>query len=128
MAPYAKHLERKAFARYLRVPYVADLGLKITPFHILEPNDPTSNSRGTTWLPEFSSKPVQPTSVIRYRRGAGSSPDMLGSNSHEFEHDGFFFPLRMFGVYYLNHTTGRSGAVASESWYACLGGLTLNST
>lgn len=60
-----------------------------------------------------------------------TSPDMLGSNPHEFEHEEFFFfflfTLRVFGVY-LEHTTGRSGAVASNSWDACLGGLTLNST
>lgn len=58
---------------------------------------PTSNSRGTTWLPEFSSKAVQPTSAIRYRGGPGSSPDMLGSNSHEFEHEGVFSAFACLG-------------------------------
>jgi hypothetical protein len=38
----------------------------------------------------------------------------------------FLFPFRVFEVYYSHHTTGPSGAIASESWYASLGGLTLD--
>ena len=127
---YTKHSGPKC-NETRRAPYVADLGLKITPVNL---RSRIISPQWTTWLPEFSSKAVQPTSPTSAMEQRGT-PDihpvsgakktkLIDPSRKILKRLQTLFYFLVFGSCRIRHT-GRSDGpnltVASKLW-SSLGG------